>query len=503
MNAAQFAIESIEKYGKYTAFQCEGREWSNVEHADYSARLAAVLKDRGVKPDDRVPVIMPNGPEVLACFQAIWRIGAVIVPTTPQLGVREIAYVLDHSDAKLAITWPNLARKIADAANEVPSCEQILVIGASEAEGTDDIAPAIESATAIDTVADTADDDMAFLLYTSGTTGQPKGVILTHKNIMVNHRTISKVGRLKERSQTILTLPLSHSFGVLMMDVCFLTGCSACILPRFDAEKVVQAIDRYKVTRFSVVPTMLVHLIDVPDLDRYDLSSLEMVQSGAAILPNEVRVNFERLYGCRVLDGYGMSECAPSACTYNWDETIRPDSVGRPIDGVTVSIQDEDGNILPANERGEICIRGENVMKGYWKDEEATREALRGGWLHSGDIGYKDKDGFVYLTDRMKDIIIKGGENISPREIEDALYTHPAISEVVVIGEPHPVYGEDIIAIAALKPGQDASEEELIAHAAESVTKFKLPSRVIFKDDLPRNANGKIDRKKMRAELYG
>ena len=501
MNAAQLVLNSIEKYGEYTAYQFEGREWSNLEHAAYSARLASVLKAHGVARDDRVPVVMPNCPEVLACFQAVWKLGSVIVPTTPQLSPPEIAYVLEHSDAKLVITSPELAAKVEEAAADAPACTKVLVIGASDVAGVENIAPAIETAPEMAGIAERGDDDMAFLLYTSGTTGHPKGVVLTHGNIVQNHRAVAATGRLKERSQTILTLPLSHSFGVLMMNVCCLSGCSAAILPRFSAEGVVQAIDRYGVTRFSVVPTMMVHLNNLPDLDRYDLSSLEMVQSGAAILPNEVRIEFERLYGCKVIDGYGLSECAPAACTYHWNETYRPGALGRPVTGVTVSIQDEDGRVLPPGERGEICVQGPNVMKGYWKNEEATREALRGGWLHSGDGGYMDEDGYVYLTDRIKDLIIKGGENISPREIEDALYEHPAVSEVVVVGVPDATYGENIVAVVALKPGATATEDEFIAHVATRVTKFKLPRHVVFKDSLPRNANNKIDRKSLRKEI--
>ena len=501
MNAAHLAAESIKKYGEYTAYRFEGRDWSNTEHASYSARLAAVLHKRGVQADDRVPVVMPNCPEVLACFQAVWQLGAAIVPTTPQLSAREIGYVLDHSDVKLVITSPELAAKVAEAAAGAPDCKQVLVIGDSDVAGAENIAPAIEAAPEMAGMAERSDDDMAFLLYTSGTTGHPKGVVLTHGNIVLNHRAVAATGRLKERSQTILTLPMSHSFGVLMMNVCYLSGCSGAILRKFSAEGVVQAIERYKVTRFSVVPTMMVHLNNFPDLERYDLSSLEMVQSGAAILPNEVRIEFERLYGCKVIEGYGMSECAPAACTYHWDEPYRPGAVGRPLSGVSISIQDEDGAVLPPGGRGEICIQGPNVMKGYWKDEDATREALRGGWLHSGDAGYMDEDGYVYLTDRIKDLIIKGGENISPREIEDALYQHRSVSEVVVVGVPDPTYGENIVAVVALKPGETVTGQDLIRHAAECVTKFKLPCRVVFKDTLPRNANNKIDRKRLREEI--
>ena len=503
MNAAKLAIDSADSYGEYVAYQYEGREWTNTEHMVYAARLASVLKDHGVRPGDRVAAVFANCPEVLACFQAIWRLGAVIVPTTPQLGVREVQYVLDHSDAKLVLTSPELAAKVGAAAAEASACESVLVIGDCEDAGAINIEPALAAAPEMIGLAHRKEDDMAFLLYTSGTTGHPKGVVLTHANIALNHRAVATTGRLKERSQTILTLPLSHSFGVLMMNMCYLTGCSAAVLPRFNAEAVAETIGRYRVTRFSMVPTMLVHLNNLPNLDQYDFSSLELVQSGAAILPIEVRMAFELNFGCTVIDGYGMSECAPAAATYQWDEAYRPGAVGRPLPGVSICIQDEDGVEQPPGERGEICIQGPNVMREYWKNVEATAEALRGGWLHSGDVGYLDADGYLFLTERMKDIIIKGGENISPRELEDGLYEHPAVSETVVIGVPDATYGETIVAIVALKPGQSATDAELIAHLGERVTKFKLPSRIDFMDALPRNANNKIDRKRLREDAAG
>ncbi len=501
MNAAELAREGLEKYGDYPAFYFGDRVWSSQEHADYGSRLATVLKAAGVQRGDRVPVIMPNCPEVLAAFQAVWKLGAAIVPVTPQWGPKEIAHVLDHSDANLVITSPDLAARMMEACRAAPRCTRVLVLGATDVPGARDLTPDIAAAAPFDGMADCAEDELAFLLYTSGTTGQPKGVMLSHKNILVNHRTVTSMGRLKERSQTVLMLPLSHSFGVLMMNVCYLTGCTATILPRFDATLVLETIHKRRVTRFPVVPTMLVHLVHFPDREKYDISCLESVNSGAAILPNEVRIQFERLYRCKVLDGYGLSECAPTASGYFQHETIRPGSIGRPLPGVKISIQDAAGNTLPQGEAGEICIQGPNVMLGYWKNPEATRETLRGGWLCSGDVGYFDADGYLHLTDRIKDLIVKGGENISPREIEDALYSHPAVAEIVVVGVPDPVYGENIVAVVAFKPGQSAAESELRTHAATQVTKFKLPARFVFVDVLPRNPNNKIDRKILRQEL--
>ncbi len=499
MNAAQLALDSLDKFGDFDAFHFEGRAWSSLEHSAYSNRLATVLRDLGIRPGDPVMVVMPNCPEVLACFQAIWRIGAVIAPITPQLGERELAYVMEHSEAKAVITSGELADKIAAASQRASGSRLLFALGATDRAA--DLSGAIETASPWESLVDCADDDLAFLLYTSGTTGHPKGVMLSHRNIVSNHTAVAKFERLKERDATILVLPLSHSFGVLIMDLCFIFGNKSSVHRRFEPEEICRAIEQYRVSNFSVVPTMLVRMLEFPARNRFDLSSLKIVNSGGAILPNEVRVAFEREFNCRVLDGYGLSECAPTACSYHSSETIRPGSVGHAIPGVTVTIRDEEGAILPAGERGEICIAGPNVMKGYLKDPEASARALQNGYLHSGDLGYVDADGYVFLTDRKKDLIIKGGENISPREIEEALYEHPAVTEVVIVGVPDARYGENIVAVIALKPGKSATEAELIAHAGQYVTKFKLPKRIVFKDALPKNANGKIDRKLLRAEV--
>ena len=297
MNAAELAREGLERYGDYPAFWLGDRLWSSQEERpDYGARLATVLREAGVRRGDRVPVIMPNCPEVLAAFQAVWKLGAAIVPITPQWGAKEVGHVLDHSDAKIVVAFHQPRRAHDRGATTAPRCARVLVLGETDVPAARDLTPDIAATAPHEGMADCSEDDLAFLLYTSGTTGHPKGVMLSHKNIVVNHRTVTSMGRLKERSQTVLMLPLSHSFGVLMMNVCYLTGCTATILPRFDAKQVLETIHTRRVTRFAAVPTMLVHLIHFPDRENYDTSCLESINSGGAILPNEVRVQFERLY---------------------------------------------------------------------------------------------------------------------------------------------------------------------------------------------------------------
>jgi long-chain acyl-CoA synthetase len=300
---------------------------------------------------------------------------------------------------------------------------------------------------------------------------------------------------------TLHVLPLSHAFGVLCMNIEALLGLRCAILPRFEVPRVFEAIQKLRVQRFSAVPTMFIALCHYPKRERYDCSSLEQVTSGGAALPEEARLEFERLFHCKVLSGYGLSETAPTVSAYDDSDVVRPGASGRPIPGVEVRILGDAGRPLPAGRSGEICVRGPNVMAGYWNDPEATRAVLRDGWLHTGDVGHLDADGYLYITDRMKDIIIKGGENISPRQIEEVLHQHPAVAEVAVVGLPDVTYGEEVCAVVVLRAGHAATEAELQEHAGRFVNRFKVPARVVFLTALPKSGVGKVLKRELRQEL--
>lgn len=503
MNAASLTLDSLERYGEYTSTWFEDRSYTNVELYDYACRLAAVLRAHDVKPGDRVVVMMLNSPEVTAAFTAVWKIGAVIIPVTPMWTAREARYVLEDSSAKFVITSPELASRLTEASAALSDFRVVLTIGGTEVSGVLDIESAINTAAPFTPVMDCRSDDLALLLYTSGTTGNPKGVMLSHENLIFNTDSLYQLNASLEQVRGMHVLPLSHVYGVLMMNLGLRLGSSGRILKHFDARRVLETIEELRVQRLSLVPTMLTLLIRqfLADGQRYDVSSLEAVNSGGAALAEATRLEFAQLFNCRVTQGYGMSESSGALTGYHPDDTYRIGSVGPPLPGVEICAMDDARNVLPPGQVGEICSRGRHIMQGYYNNPVATNEAIVDGWLHSGDVGYLDADGYVYLTDRKKDLVIKGGENISPREIEEAIYSHPAIAEAAVLGVPDAVYGETLAAVVALKPGARLTNDELLAHLERYVTKFKLPSEIIWMEALPKGSTGKILKRALREQI--
>ena len=379
-----------------------------------------MLRDRGVMAGDRVAVVMPNGPEVFEAFQAVWKIGAVILPIRPQLTVPEIEHMLRDSSARAVITAGELVPLIRRAC---PELQLLLAADGPAGDEAVDLSLEMAGAEPLVEMTDRAGDDLALLLYTSGTTGKPKGVMLTHESVVsIPH---PRMVDLPPFMPTLHVLPLSHSFGVLMMNLGFIKGMQAGLLVHWDTRGVFEAIQNLRVVRFSMVPTMLTYMLEFPERDRFDTSSLEGVWTGGAPLPDPVRREFEQVFSCRVRDGYGMTESGGAGAAYYDQDAFRPGSVGRAQPTMSIRVVDDSGADVPAGVRGEIVISGPTLMAGYWRNRKATDETLVDGSLYSGDIGYLDEDGYLYLTDRKKDLIIKGGENISPREIEEALYQAP------------------------------------------------------------------------------
>jgi len=498
LNAGQLAHLNLDRFGEFTSLHYEGQSYTNVECLAYAQRLASVLRDKGVKPGDVVAVTMNNCPEVPASFQAAWILGAAILPIMPQLVAPELKYILEHSEACAIITSEELNSKVVEAAKGLSSLRHILVTGNSTSESSLDIRQEVETVSPIENLHESSASDLALLVYTSGTTGKPKGVMQSHSNLISNAESCEHLITTEPGTVGLSVLPLAHVFGVVMMNYGHLVGTVGVLHSHFDMKRIFEDIEKYKVQRLSVVPTMMSYMIHYPDFEKYDVSSLERVNSGGAPLPNEVRLAFEEKFKCIVTEGWGQSEATCAITGYREGETFRPGSAGRAVSGVEICVQNPDNEMLPTGVTGELCVKGPLVMLGYWKNEEATRNAIVDGWLHSGDIGHLDQDGFVYITDRKKDLIIKGGENISPREIEEAVYTHPSVAECAVVGIPCNKFGEDICAAIAVRQNIDVTEEEIKEHTERFLNKFKVPSRVIFLNELPKSSVGKLLKREVR-----
>ncbi len=500
-NLARLELENIERYGVYTRLYFDDQSLSNAQELYYAGALARVLEGYGVRRGDRVLVMMPNSPYLTAAFQAIWTIGATIVPVIAQWTAGEVANILRSAEPAVALTIPQLVERLEQANADVKTLKQLLTFGPGESAAAVDIAEVVKTAAPIKTPADSLPSDLAILLYTSGTTGTPKGVMLTHENLAAAWDSTYRQNPELERGAMLNALPLTHVYGVLAQNMANRWGWSTVMMRQFDPTKALELIEHYQVQYLPAVPTMLMYLLHHPERERRNLKSLRRIISGGAALPESLGHAIEQEFHCRVEQGYGLSESASVATGYELKQPYRPGSVGRACPGIELRIVDEHDRLLPARSNGEICLKGANIMTGYWRDPQATAEVLKDGWFHTGDIGFLDEDGYLYITDRKKDLIIKGGENISPREIEEAFYRHPAVAEAAVVGLPDTVYGEDIYAVLQLKAGMEASVEELQLYVGNFVTKFKVPTRIILQPLLPKNVIGKILKYKIRAQL--
>ena len=459
---------------------------------DQSARVAGLLADRGIAPGTPIGIMLPNVPEFASVYYGILRTGAVVVPMNPLLKAREIAYYLGDSGAPVIFAWHVTAPEVEIGAKEA-GAEAILVDPATFPDILATASPAPQ-------VVDRAAYDTAVVLYTSGTTGHPKGAELTHANL-INNVEVSAADLFQLGPDDLIFggLPLFHAFGqTCTLNAAIMTGASLTVLPRFDAAKALGILADQRVTIFAGVPTMFSALLHVPDRSDYDVSALRLCISGGAAMPVEVLRQFEDAFDCIVLEGYGLSETSPVASFNHPGRERKPGSIGTPIRGVEMRVVDASGAEVPQGEVGEIAIRGHNIMKGYLNRPEATAEAVSDdGWFRTGDIGRVDEDGYYYIVDRKKDLIIRGGYNIYPREIEEVLYEHPEVAEAAVVGIPHPELGEEVGAAVALKPGATVTPDELRSYVKSQVAAYKYPRRVWIVDALPKGPTGKILKKEI------
>jgi long-chain acyl-CoA synthetase len=496
MNIADHVERAARRLKNHPAILFEGKGVT-YETLDYcAAALADALSRHGVRRGDRIALYLPNIPAFALAYLAGLRAGAIVVSINSIFKWEEVRYIVNDSRPKVVFTTaellPNLPRP------ECPSIEHTVLCEGREPDEIaleDWLAKGAPSARAVNMGA----DDPAVLLYSSGTTGFPKGVTLTHANVVSNTRITAKLCRYRSGDRLALFLPLFHVFGQnFIMNAGFEAGATLVMFRRFVPEIVLAAIGRERITKFFAVPTIYIGLLNA-DLSKHDLSSIDFYFSAAATMPEEISRRWTDRFGKRVYEGYGLTECSPFAC-YNHTSEHRFGSVGTAVDGFTLAILDPQDVEVPRGQWGEICIRGPGVMKGYWGKPEDTVHALRNGWLHSGDIGRMDEDGYVYIVDRVKDMVNVSGFKVWPAEVEHVLYRHPAIREVAVYGAPDPEKGEQVRAAVVLREGATASADSLARFCRDHLAAYKVPERVELVRELPKSATGKILKRVLREQ---
>ena len=498
-NLARLAETAFERRGDHPALLFEGRTLGSAEMFERGLRIAGGLIELGVAPGDRVIVSMANCPEVGILYNAIWRAGAVVTPAMFLLAEEDLRHQIADSGATVVCTTPEFEEKVRSATRDLPGVRAIVTTGEA-GDGVRALSE-LERADAIPIVA-RGDDDLAALLYTGGTTGRAKGVMLTHANLHFTGAAAHQTAYVPGITRGLGTLPLSHAYGILVT----ISGLHnpepgfAVLLRWFDPVAIPRLIEEHGLQIAAFVPSMFQILLGQP-LEDHDLSSWQHASSGGAPLAPETAAEFgRRVPSVEIRQGYGLTETG-ALISANPVGGNRTGSVGLPVPGCEVVIVDDEGQPVPPGQPGEITARSPGVMQGYWNAPDATAEALRDGRLYTGDIGYRDGDGYLYIVDRKKDLIIRGGFNVYPRDVEDALLEHPAVTVAGVVGQPHERHGEEVVAFVSLSDGAELTTADLVAWARERIGGYKYPREVHIVDTVPLTPVGKIDRKALRAQL--
>jgi long-chain acyl-CoA synthetase len=490
---------AFERHGDYPAVFFEGRWYASAALFQRSKRIAAGLVEHGLEPNDRVLVTMPNMPEVPVLYAAIWRAGGVVTPAMHVLSALELRHVIADAGPRFVITTTELLEKLGEALAGLDAPSRVVCVDPEH--GTALPLAALE-ATDTGRLVPREPDDLAALLYTGGTTGRSKGVMVSHAGLSFAGWTAADSEASFAVERELLTLPLSHSFGLVEMLSAMHSGLRKVwvMLPRFEAGVVLSLIQEHRIEKTQAVPSMLHKLLAQP-IEQFDVSSLRWVGCGGAPLAIEVIHEFSRrIPSVTLIEGYGLTESC-SVATANPPERPKPGSVGPLMRGVEIRVVDPRGTALPPHETGEICIRSPGLMRGYWGEPDLTAEVVKDGWLHTGDVGYVDDDGYVFILDRKKDVIIRGGFNVFPRDVEDAIVEHPSVQMAAVIGRPDRVHGEEVVAFVALRDGAHAAPDELVAWARQRIGAHKYPREIHIVESLPLTGVGKPDRKVLRARL--
>ncbi|EMR07705.1 Long-chain-fatty-acid--CoA ligase [Bhargavaea cecembensis DSE10] len=486
-----FLPEVVVGYGKsqpdkmYTSFQ--GKQWTYGEFREKAERVAAYFQQQGYRPGDVIALLAGNSDSFVAAYFGVQLGGFILMPVNTKLTAREIGYIFEHSEAKSLIVDEAL-RKTADDTGV--SFREVLEIG-----GSGEFDAILEDPALVPGPAELKSDDTAVIMYTSGTTGKPKGVMLTHRNLLETAEIWAEAMDVTADDRMQITTPLFHcAASHVFMNAVSVSGGSLIIETAFSPDRTVKTLEESRATMFFGVPAMFAILLNRPDIGELDVPDLRLFCYGAAPMPYELVKKLKEIFpGVKVQNLYGQTENTPAATTLKDHYALdKIGSVGEPLPRTEVRVVDEEGRTLPPGQVGEIVVKGPQVMKGYLKNEEETARTIRDGWMYSGDLGRTDEDGLLYIVDRKKDMIIRGGENIYPLEVEEVLFQIPEVLEAAVVGIPHPVYGEVPKAFVVVKEGKSLTEEQIIDYCAEHLAKFKLPAEVEFLDVLPRNASGKV-----------
>ena len=504
LNLAHFLDVIAERYPNNTGVILDDVRISWREVADFARRVANVLRSKGIGRGDTVAMMVPNTPHFPIIYYGILHTGAAVVPVNVLYQHNEIEHYLTDSGAEAFFAFKLFEEEARTAFLAAECCKDFFVVSAPHeldepAVGENFNKVVMQADSAFDTT-QTMPDDTAVILYTSGTTGVPKGAELTHFNMFFNaYYACHSIMKMSPADTALVTLPLFHSFGqTCLMNASVLGGAAMSMLPRFETEKAMQVIARDKVTIVTLVPTMYFFMLDTNKHQDYDFSSVRLAVSGGSALPEDTHRRFKERYGIVILEGYGLSETSPVASFTQEGDEVRVGSIGKPIWGVEMRIMLDDGTFGKTDEVGEIVIRGHNVMKQYLNRPQATRDAIVNGWFHTGDVGRRDEDGYFYIVDRKKDIIIRGGMNIYPREIEEVLYAHPKVLEASVVGVPDPARGEEVKAFVSPIDGETVTPEEIAEYLQQRMAKYKWPRDIEILKELPKGPTGKILKRELK-----
>ncbi|MBI4301751.1 MAG: long-chain-fatty-acid--CoA ligase [Chloroflexi bacterium] len=493
----------------------EGQRYTYEQTGERTRRLGNALANLGVQKEDRVAILQVNCPQYLETYYATSKLGAIFVPLNFRAKAEELTYMLNTAEANTLLVGSRYLDMVDAMRPQLPHVKHYITIESPHTDMTP-YEELLASASDDEIFADVDDDDTSILMYTAGTTGFPKGVMLSHNSFTLYVLENVNPADPETHELNLLAIPLYHVAGMQGMLSSTYAGRTIVMLRQFETQQWLEAVTKEKVTHSVLVPTMLKQIVDNPDFTKYDLSSIRQLTYGAASMPLEtIKKASELMPKVRFINAFGQTETASTITTLSPEDHIiegteeekekklrrLSSSIGRAMSDVEIQIWDEDGNLMSSGEVGEIVARGPRVMKGYWKQPEATASTITtDGWVRTGDMGYMDEEGYIYLAGRAKDMIIRGGENISPEEVERVLHSHPAVEEAAVIGIPDPEWGETVRAIVVLKKGQTSTQEEIIEHCRAHMSSFKKPESVIFLDSLPRNPMGKVLKRVLREE---